>query len=180
MKRPVLALVSLSIIAFAFVAAAKLEVIGKSEVRFQAVGPAGLKINGSAPSLTSKEDGESLVLTAPADRLETGIGLRDRHLKKYINAEKHREITFKVKKSSLKVPDDGKEVSSKAKGSLTLNGQTKPTSFAYKAKRTGSDIHVQGLGDLDIRNFGIEVPCYLGVCVDPIVKLKVGFKLRDK
>lgn len=180
MKRSLLALVLMSITSFALVAAAKLVLIGDPEVHFQAVGPAGLKINGSAPTLAGKEEGDSLVLTAQATSLETGIGLRDHHLKKYINADAHPKISFKVKKSSLKIPEDGKEVSGKVNGTFTLNGQSKPTSFAYKAKRTGSDLHVQGLGDIDIRKFGIEVPCYLGVCVDPIVKVKVRFKLRDK
>jgi polyisoprenoid-binding protein YceI len=71
-------------------------------------------------------------------------------------------------------------VKAKGKGDFTLNDVTKKLPFSYKALRTGSDYHVQALATVDIRDFDIEVPCYLGVCVDPKVKLKVKFKLRDK
>jgi polyisoprenoid-binding protein YceI len=180
MKRlfvPALVLLSTT---FAVAALARFELIGDSEIQFQAVGPAGLTINGTASSLSGKEEKDSIVLTTSAKGLKTGIGLRDRHLRKYINADKHSEISFRVKKSALEVPEDRKEVESQAKGVLTLNGQTKPVSFVYKAKRTGSDVHVQGRGEIDIEKFGIEIPCYLGVCVERTVKVKAKFKLRGE
>ncbi len=64
---------------------------------------------------------------------------------------------------------------------LTLNCVTKSQTFKYKAKRTGSDYHVQALfsGPVDITKHNVEVPCYLGVCVEKDVKVKAKFKLRD-
>jgi polyisoprenoid-binding protein YceI len=61
-----------------------------------------------------------------------------------------------------------------------MHGVTKPVDFKYTAKRTGSDYHIQGLTEVDIRDFKVEVPCYLGVCVEPQIKIKVKLKLRDK
>jgi polyisoprenoid-binding protein YceI len=161
-------------------ASAKLVDAGDVDVRFLAKGPAGMRINGEGGGLKAHEKGGKLTITVPVDNLKTGIRLRDRHLKKYLHAGDHPKATLVVERSSLKFPANDKTVSSKGKGDFTLNDQTKKLSFQYKALRTGSDYHVQALATVDIRDYGIEVPCYLGVCVDPNVKIKVKFKLRDK
>jgi polyisoprenoid-binding protein YceI len=106
--------------------------------------------------------------------------LRDNHLRGYLNTSKHPAAKLVVDRSKLKLPDDGKTSQGSATGDFTLNGKTKPLKFRYKAKRTGSDYHVQGMADVNIEDYGIEQPCYLGVCVEPSIKLKVSFKLRDK
>ena len=160
-------------------ASAKFEDAGDEDVRFLALGPAGMKINGKASDLSAKESGGKLKISVPVDDLKTGIGLRDKHLKKYIKAGKNKRAVLVVERSKLKLPGDKKTVKGKATGKLKLAGVTKPLSFTYKAKRTGSDYHVQGRATVDIRKHNIEVPCYLGVCVKPKVKLKVKFKLRD-
>lgn len=164
----------------AAVASAKLKVIDKPKVEFQAVGPAGLKIDGTGSTLSGSEEDGKLKLTAAINNLKTGIGLRDKHLKKAIDADKHPKAVLVVERSDLKMPDDKKTVSGKAAGQFTLHGVTKPLSFNYQAKRTGSDYHVQGNASVDITQFNIEKPCYLGVCVNKDVKIKVAFKLRDE
>jgi polyisoprenoid-binding protein YceI len=159
---------------------AALEDAGDVEVRFLAAGPAGMKINGEASALEAKEAGGTLTITVPVNDLKTGIGLRDKHLKKYLEAGKHPKATLAIERSKLKFPENDKTVKSSATGSFTLHGVTKPLKFHYKALRTGSDYHVQALATVDIRAHGVEIPCYLGVCVNPEVKLKLKFKLRDK
>lgn len=165
---------------FAAVAHAGLSGVGKSSVQFEAVGPGGLKIEGTGPTVKAVEKGGVLEVEAPLNSLKTGIELRDEHLKKALNASKHPKAKLSVKRSALKFPADKKSLQGSAKGKFTLNGTTKPMSFNYKVERTGSDYHVQGLATVDITKFNIEVPCYLGVCVDKDVKVKVKFKLRDK
>lgn len=165
---------------FSLVASAKLESIGSKDVRFLAVGPAGMKINGKSDELGAEEKDGKLVITAPLTDLKTGIGLRDKHLRGYLETDKHPNATLTVEKSKLKMPEDNKTVRGSATGRFSMHGVTKPVVFTYKAKRTGSDYHVQGLTEIDIRDFQVEVPCYLGVCVRPDVKIKVKFKLRDK
>ena len=84
-----------------------------------------------------------------------------------------------IERSKLKMPADHQVAQASATGSFRLHGVTKRLEFKYRAKRMGSDYLVQGLTEVDIRDFGIEVPCYLGVCVHPKVKIKVKFKLRE-
>ena len=170
----------LSFASLSLPASAALTRVGTPAIQFLALGPAGMKINGTSSDLTAAEQDGVLTLTAPLANLKTGIGLRDNHLRGYLNTSKHPNATLVIERSKLKLPDDGKTVEGTANGNFTLNGKTKPLKFRYKAKRTGSDFHVQGMADVNIENHGIEQPCYLGVCVDPNIKLKVAFKLRDK
>jgi polyisoprenoid-binding protein YceI len=169
----------LAALTLAFAASARLEDAGDVDVRFLATGPAGMTIKGEAGDLKASETDGTLSISVPLDNLKTGIGLRDRHTRKYLEADKYPKATLVVKRSSLKFPENDKSVTSTGNGDFTLHGVTKPLSFQYRAKRTGNDYHVQGLAKIDIRDYGIEVPCYLGVCVDPEVKLKVKFKLRE-
>ncbi|MBK9001258.1 MAG: YceI family protein [Myxococcales bacterium] len=174
------ALSGLAAISVSLAASAALEDAGDVEVRFLAVGPAGMKINGEASELKAKEKNGKVTLEVPVTNLKTGIGLRDKHLKKYLEVGKYPSATLEIDRSKLKFPENDKTVRASATGSFTLHGVTKPLKFQYKALRTGSDYHVQALATVDIRDHDVEVPCYLGVCVDPDVKLKVKLKLREK
>jgi polyisoprenoid-binding protein YceI len=160
-------------------ASAALKTVGGSSVQFLAIGPAGLKINGHSSDLRGSEADGKLTMVAKLTDLKTGIGLRDKHLRGYLNTNKHSEARLVVAKSDLKMPADKQTITGRAAGRLTLHGVTKPIKFDYRAKRTGSDYHVQGMTEIDIRDYQVEVPCYLGVCVEPQVKIKVKFKLRD-
>jgi polyisoprenoid-binding protein YceI len=164
----------------AYAASARLEDAGDVEVLFLATGPARMKISGAASDLKASEKDGKLTITVPLTNLKTGIGLRDRHTRRYLHTDKYPEATLVVARSKLKFPENDKSTSSKATGDFTLNGVTKPLGFHYLANRTGSDYHVQALATVDIRDYDIKIPCYLGVCVDPEVKLKVKFKLREK
>lgn len=170
----------LSSVTFVALAHAGLNSIGSSEVGFLAVGPAGLKIEGTGSGLSAKEAGGNVTVDVPLSTLETGISLRDKHLKDALNVSKHPKATFSVARSALKFPEDGKTVEASGQGTFNLNGTSKSSEFKYKVSRTGSDYHVQGAATIDITDFKIEKPCYLGVCVDKDVKVKVKFKLRDK
>lgn len=161
------------------VAHAALTSIGASDVGFLAVGPGGLKIEGKGHTLSAKEDGGNLKVTVGLTDLKTGMSLRDDHLKKAIKASKYPSAVLSVKRSDLKFPADKQKVEGTANGQFTFYGTTKPLPFKYQVNRTGSDYHVTGLASVDFTKHGMEKPCYLGVCVDENVKIKVKFKLRE-
>jgi hypothetical protein len=179
-RRWMLVAIAGAIVTIPLVASGKLESAGDVDMRALAVGPAGMKIHCKWSDLKADERDGKLVLTSKLTGIETGIGLRDKHLRGYLKTDKHPNAVLTVDKSQLKLPENDKTAQGSATGQLTLRGVTKPLKFNYRANRTGSDYHVQGLADLDIRHHDIEVPCYLGVCVEPVVKLKVKFKLRDR
>src|SRR5207237_711008 len=60
------------------------------------------------------------------------------------------------------------------KGDLTLRGQSRPVEVHYRAELgAGGVTKVQGALQLDIRDFEIKSPSYLGVTVAPVVEVKV-------
>lgn len=173
-------LLGFACLTYAAIASAALSGVGDSKVQFEAVGPGGLKIEGEGTGVSASEAAGTLKITAPLTGLKTGISLRDEHLQKAINSGKHPNATLEVARSALKFPEDKKTVQASSTGKFTLNGTTKDVKFSYKVERTGSDYHVQGLTTVDITQFNLEKPCYLGVCVDKDVKVKVKFKLREQ
>ncbi len=161
-------------------ASAALVDAGDEDVRFLATAPGGMKIAGTANDLKATESDGKIKLVVPAGSLKTGIGKRDAHTLKAIDSDTYKDIVLVVERSKLKFPEDGQTKSGVATGSFTLHGVTKPLKFNYRAKRTGSDYHVQALAQIDMRDYKVEPPCLLKVCVEPEVKLKVAFKLRDQ
>ncbi len=170
-----LAVTLLSVTAWAAIGDAR-----DADLRALAIGPAGMKINCKWSDLKAEERGEKIVLTSKLTNIKTGVGLRDNHLRKYFNTDRHPNATLTVDKSKIKLPEKGKTTRGSATGQLTLNGVTAPFTFTYKVKGNGGSYQAQALGDLDIRKHKVEVPCYLGVCVEPTVKLKVKFAVSDK
>lgn len=150
-------------------------------IKFQAIGPGGLKIDGEGGGLTASEDGGVIKLSVPISTLKTGIDLRDSHMKdKYLEAGKHPTAEMKIKRADLKFPADNASSTGNVQAEFTFHGTTKPVKVDYKVDRTGSDFHVQGNFEVAIDQYKIEQPCYLGVCVDKQVKVKAKFKLREQ
>ena len=142
-------------------ASAEFRSAGDDEVRFLARGPAGMKISGEASDLKASEKGGKLRIKVPVDDLKTGIGLRDKHLKKYIKSRKHKKAVLVVERSKLKLPGNDKTVKGSAKGEFTLAGVTKPLKFTYKAKRTGSELRIEARAVARCRSPISPPPCDL-------------------
>ena len=63
------------------------DVVGTPDLAFTAVGPGGLKINGTSDSLKAFEDSGKLVFKVNLTNIKTGIGLRDTHTKRYLGTD---------------------------------------------------------------------------------------------
>jgi polyisoprenoid-binding protein YceI len=156
------------------------DVLGKPDLEFTAVGPGGLKINGTTETLSTIDQGDKLVFKAGLKDIKTGIGLRDNHTKKYLGTEQWPDASLTVDKSAIKTPEEGKKTSGTAPGKFRLHGVTRDVKVAYTAERHGSDYAVEGHFAVNIEDHKIEKPCYLGVCVDTNVKVDAKFKLHAK
>lgn len=154
---------------------------GNGRVRFRVKGPAGMIINGRGQTVKVSESGGTIKAVSRVSNLKTGISLRDDHLKDYIKAKDHPDAILTVERSALKFPEAGKRSKGTATGKLTLAGTTKDVTFEYKAKanKKGDAYKVAGDFEINIEDFGIEQPCYLGVCVEKTVKINVKFKAKD-
>ncbi len=163
---------------FSLLAAAKLAKAGGSTAGFKVAGPAGLTIEGTTPDLALRDDGQNVVVVVPLGALTTGIGLRDKHMKEYLEVQSFPQGELTVARSALKLPSGGAS-SGDAKGTMKLHGKTKDVTVHYTASPSGDGFDVKGATHIDMRDFGIKVPSYLGVTVKPDVDIDVRFHATD-
>jgi polyisoprenoid-binding protein YceI len=169
----------LAVVTFSLVAAAKLNKTGSSTTSFKAAGPAGLTIAGTTAEMTVADDGTTITITVPLGNISTGISLRDEHTKKALEVGSYPTTTLTVARSALKFPAAGASSSGDAQGSLTLHGQTKPVNFHYSATLNGNTYDVKGSSTINVDDFGVKRPSYLGVTVKPEVDLSTAFQAQD-
>jgi len=175
-------LVALAVIGFGYglPAAAALGSSGDGRVVFKATGPAGLSFEGKNRELSMKDNGDTLVVDVKLDGFTTGIALRDRHMKeKYLETKRYPVARFEVNKSKLRFPSGG-AVSGTAEGQLTLHGVTRPVKVTYRADGDAKRAQVDGSAQLNIKDFKIDIPSYLGVTVKPNVNVSFQLGVVDK
>ena len=161
-------------------ATAALSTSGDARIVFKAAGPAGLSFEGKGHDVKLKEDGNAVVVSVKLDGLATGIELRDRHMKeKYLETGKYPTATLEVDKSKLHFPD-GSAVSGSADGKLTLHGVTRPVKVSYHAEGDSKQAKVDGTMRINMKDFKIEVPNYLGVTVKPTIDVEVKLGVINK
>jgi polyisoprenoid-binding protein YceI len=147
-------------------------------VGFVASGPAGMKIEGGTSDLDLSDQGETIVITVPLANLSTGIGLRDRHMKeKYLEVPKYPAATLSVARSALKLPAAGDKVEMDVPSTVNLHGQARAVTVHYEAKRDGASVVSRGTFRINMNDFGITVPVYLGVTVKPDVDVSANFRV---
>ena len=175
-KRLWVAALSLSLMGMSTAGHAALSAASDSHVSFDASGPAGMKIEGSTADLTVADDGVNVVATVPLANLSTGIGLRDHHMKeKYLEVAKYPVATLTIVRSALKIPRAGESSTGDVAGTVQLHGQTHPVTVHYDAKGDGASFSVRGAFHINMNEFGITVPVYLGVTVKPDVDVSASF-----
>ena len=160
---------------------AKLERDGSAKVTFHAKGPAGMEIEGTTTGLSVSDDGTTVVIKVPMASLQTGLELRDRHMRdKYLEVDKYPYAELRVARSALHIPADGSPTSGDAQGRLTLHGQTHDQTFHYAAAGSAARMNVNGAFHVLMTDYGIEVPSYMGVKVKPNVDIEASFTAKDK
>jgi polyisoprenoid-binding protein YceI len=157
------------------VAAAKLSKTGSATASFHATGPAGLSIDGKTTEVEVKDDGTTVSIVATLTNIDTGMGLRDKHTKEALEVTTYPTAKLDVARSALKF-DTG---SGDAKGKLTVHGQTKDVTFHYDAKKNGDTLDVTGKVDINVDDYGIKRPSYLGVTVKPDITINTTFSAKD-
>lgn len=154
--------------------------IGTPTVQFTAAGPGGLKIVGTTHELDVRDDGTSVTVSVPLANLDTGIGLRNKHMReKYLEVDKYPRAELAVKRADIKVPEAGAPTAGEANGTMLIHGISRPARFSYKSRRDASGIHVTGAVRVNINDHGIAVPSYLGVTVKPDVDVELSFEANE-
>jgi polyisoprenoid-binding protein YceI len=163
--------------------------ITEGSVGFLAIGkPSAIKIRGKGTSpqgdIQIAEKNVTGEFTFDENSLNTGIELRDRHMKeKYLQTDKHPTAKFKITK--LLLPSEFNPNSFNAErlpmeGELTLHGTTKPvTGTATIGSKSG---HATGHIEFGtkITDYGIEIPTYMGVKVADQVNVDVDIQANSQ
>ncbi len=135
-----------------------------------------LSPTGSFVAHTSSITGEVLLkgdrvssnnIKIKMDTFETGIGLRDKHFKKYVEAEKYPQAILIMAEGSQ----------GKGKGTIQVKGKEKPVAGTYKV--VGQEL--EATFPVKASDFGITDISYMGVGVedDLVVVVKVPVKVSE-
>jgi polyisoprenoid-binding protein YceI len=152
---------------------------GSSEVAFTATGPAGVSIRGKTSELAVTGT-DTVVVTVPVKTFETGIGIRDKHMREDLEADKYPAAQLTVQRKALQFPGAGQGAEADAEGTLTLHGQTNKISFHYVVQRSGSTFSVKGSTKIQMPDFGVHPRSYLGITVKDKVEVQASFNVVEK
>lgn len=173
---------AVALLAFAAAAHARLATApGDNGAKFNAQGPGGLAIVGKSDgAVTVAEDGGNVTVTVALKDLDTGIGLRNKHMReKYLEVDKYPNAVLVLPRSAIQAPAPGAGGSGSATGAMTLHGVTKPVAVQWSARNDGGTFRVNGTAALNMNDFGIQVPSYLGVTVKPQISVEIRFAATD-
>lgn len=159
---------------------------GNGRVEFIAIGkPKALKIRGKGEKPKGKitiENGKIVGdLSFDLSSLDTGISLRNRHLKeKYLEIGKFPKAELKL----TKIDQIEKILSSEEidldslpfEGILSLHGVKKPVSGKTCVEKKKQTIDLKAAFDIKIKDFDIAVPSYAGITVADNIKIEVDLK----
>jgi len=156
------------------------ELVGTPKVTFEAEGhPGFLTFEGVTSKMTVETKGTELVFTVPMNTVETGISLRDEHMRDtYVQTSQFPNATLTLAETGVTWPTDTqKKTSGTAKGTFTVHGVSKPVEVAYDAKLTKAGIKVIATFPFNTESHGIAIPSYMGVTIEPAMTAKVTVEL---
>ena len=147
-------------------------------VQFTGVGPGGFKVVGKTAALSLVQDDKALTVVVPLAELTTGIALRDKHMReKYLEVAKFPDVRLAVPLASLPNPAAGTTTAGELKGTLSLHGKEREIPFKYEASCTADNVcTAKGSFTINIRDFDIVIPSYLGITLKPDVVVEARFE----
>ncbi len=162
----------------------------ESSVEFLAIGnPSALKIKGTKAKVqgdvTLKANVISAKLKVDLNEFETGIEMRDEHLKEnYLETHKPENRFALIEIIDMTLPLDylksSKDFESPFKGQLTLRGVTKEIigKISFTPYKKGSLVLTTSQFSIKLTNFNIEVPSFVGITVTEDVNIEVKLPLN--
>ena len=156
------------------------------ETCFLAVGkPAMIKIKGHSPApktIVKVENNKMSVESIVAlNDLETGIGMRDEHMKdNYLQTKQFPNAVLKIENIPVADGFEAKPFKIKEQsfeGKLTLHGKEQKVSGTFSLS---DSLELVANFSFKLSDYGIEIPEYLGITVADQVKVDTEFKLVKK
>jgi polyisoprenoid-binding protein YceI len=122
---------------------------------------------------------QQLEASVPVKTLNTGMGLRDEHMRKHVFTTADGQLPdlrFSAQTSTCSGSD--KQATCELKGELAMRGTAKPFTITLKVTRESGSFRAIGDGVVKLSTYGIPAPSQLGVTVADDVKLHLDFVAR--
>jgi polyisoprenoid-binding protein YceI len=135
-------------------------------------------LSGSVTAGASGSQAFDGTLVVDLRTLDTGIGLRNEHLREnYLEVGKGPGFdAATLSEIDLdKFNPDAPEGKGSFTGLLTLHGVTKPVTGVVDVRQAGAGLRVKASFPVDLATYSIRKPRYLGIGVKDIVQVEVAF-----
>ena len=142
-----------------------------------------ISVHGKSNALTARlklrrgPDGpvlEGIEAAVPVKSLNTGMGMRDEHMRKYVFTTESGDLPdlkFTADKASCS-KSGAKQSTCDLSGTLVIRGTPRPFTIAIKLTDDGDTIRAVGDSAVTLSAYGIERPSQLGVKTADDVKLR--------
>jgi polyisoprenoid-binding protein YceI len=140
-----------------------------------------VEVNGAnvIPSLLTGEKGVKAVqVTVPAEKMDCGNGKMNDHMRNALKVAENPTITFSLTNYDVAKNADG--IAGTINGTLDLGGVKKPISFQTTGAPVGGMLHVNGVYELRMTDYGLKPPTLMFGRIKVGETVKVGFDLLLK
>jgi len=164
-------------------AQAHYELAPKPKVSFFASGSPGfLSIEGKTEDLTLADDGQTLTFTVPMATVDTGIPLRDEHMRDtYVQVAQFPDLVLALPRDQIELPaEKGESRSGTANATFTVHGVTHPVTVSYTAKRKAESWTIDATFAFDVGDYGIAIPSYMGITIDPAMHAEAVIDVTEQ
>ena len=154
-------------------------IAGKPKVVFHAEGSPGfLTFDGVTRELAVTESGGNLVFTVPMNTVETGISLRDQHMREtYVQTARFPDVVLTVPKGEVQWPEEGGRSEGTVQATFEAHGVSLSVPVTYDIKSAKGTFKIKATFPFDTSAHGIAIPEYLGVTIKPAMQAEVNLEL---
>lgn len=161
----------------------------RSQVMFEAKYPLG-DFTGITDQVTGEfrinpenvTQGVTGSVTVNPAALKTGIGARDRDLRKALDTDTHREIRFRVEEVQASFPSlaERADITLRISGVIRIRGIDRPMAWTGRARIEEGKLWVRGEAELKMSDFGIPPPRKFFLAVSDSVRVSFDLRLAPK
>ena len=137
-----------------------------------------LKANVSASRDSQGIHIEKIEAALPIKTLQTGMGLRDEHMRKYIFTTSDGKTPDMLFQAEDVTCPSGAQTTCAVKGNLTIRGVPHAFEMPLKLKEDGDGFKAAGESTVKLSDYGIEQPKQFGVRTEDAVKVHLEFAAR--
>lgn len=124
---------------------------------------------------------EQIEASVTVRSLETGLGLRDEHMRKYVFTTADGQVPdvrFSGERAECLKTGSGQRTTCTVSGALAIRDTARPFTLTLTISEENGSLRASGDGIVKLSAYGIDQPSQLGVRTTDEVKLKLEFSAR--